>query len=117
MREDPEIEELVKDALEADIAVCPGTLAALEAAAVREAGVRRIRSRFCLVASSLAAVLAIAVFFGNVFLEDSTADGPTEVKNAVGLLCALDGLDEDLVSFSPGEMLQAWQDAPCADLL
>ena len=118
MREDLQIEELVKGAMEADVAVSEKTLRALEKAAAREVASRRnLRSTWLKEGLLVAASLTVVLFFGNVFHQGSASDGMAEVRDAVGLLCAVDGLDEDLTSFPPGEMLLAWQDAPCADLL
>ena len=117
MNEDEEIKGLVKAAMEADAAVGADTLRAIEAYAAQEANARRRRRRLWLGgASSLAAAsVAVVLFFGNVAYRP--ADGMADVRNAIGLLCAADGIDEDLTAFPAGEMLLAWQDAPCADAL
>ena len=113
-----QIEELVKGAMESDVTVSEKMLRALEAAAAHEATARRCRRSTWLKGGLLvAAALTVVLFFGNVFHQGTALDGMAEVRDAVGLLCAVDGLDEDLTSFPPGEMLLAWQDAPCADLL
>ena len=119
MKDDEELVNQVKAALEADVAVSARTLQALEKAAAHGAVARRMRRRAGWGgASALAAAsLTAALFFGNVFRGDSAADGLGEVRDAIGLLCAVDGLDEEVTTFPPGEMLLAWQDAPCADLL
>lgn len=118
MREDLQIEELVKGAMESDVMVSEKTLRALETAAAHEATARRCRRSTWLKGGLLvAAALTVVLFFGNVFHQGTASDGMAEVREAVGLLCAVDGLDEDLTSFPPGEMLLAWQDAPCVDLL
>lgn len=118
MTEDLLIENLVRGALEADVALGEKTLRTLETAAAREAAARRSHRTTWLKGGLLvAASLTVVLFFGNVFRWGTASDGMAEVRDAVGLLCAVDGLDEDLTSFPPGEMLLAWQDAPCADLL
>lgn len=118
MTEDLEIENLVKGALEADVAVGANVLQALESAAVRAAAARRSRWQTWLWGGLLvAASLTVAAVFGNFLFRSTASDGMAGVRDAVGLLCAVDGLDEDLASFPPGEMLLAWQDAPCADWL
>lgn len=118
MREDMEIEALVREAMEANVEVREKTLRTLERAAAQEAAARRSCWPVWLKGGLLvAAALTVVLFFGNVFHHGTVADGMVEVRDAVGLLCAADGMDEDLTSFPPGEMLQALQDAPCADLL
>ena len=118
MREDVEIEELIRVSMEAGVEVGEKTLRALESAAAHEAAARRSRWSAWLKGGLLvAAALTVVLFFGNVFHQGTASDGMAEVRDAVGLLCAVDGLDEDLTSFPPGEMLLAWQDAPCAGLL
>lgn len=118
MTEDRKIENLVREALEADVAVSVKTLQALETAAAHAVAARRIRRPTWLRSGLLvAASLTVALFFGKFLIHGTASDGMAEVRDAVGLLCAVDGLDEDWTSFPPGEMLLAWQDAPCADWL
>ena len=118
MKDDEELVNQVKGALEADAVVNARTLQALEKAAADAAAARRMRRRAGWGGASVlaAASLTVALFFGKVF-HGNSADGLGEVRDAIGLLCAVDGLDEEVTTFPPGEMLLAWQDAPCADLL
>ena len=119
MKDDEELVNQVKSALEADVAVSARVMQTLERAAAHEVAARRMRRRVVWGgASALAAAsLTAALFFGNVICGGSAADGLGEVRDAIGLLCAVDGLDEEVTTFPPGEMLLVWQDAPCADLL
>ena len=119
MKEDVEIARLVRSALEDGVAVKARTLRALETAAAHEVAERRRRRRTWFGGASLlaAASLTMALFFGNALSVGSAASGLSEVRAVIGFLSAVDGLEEDLTSFSPGEMLLAWQDAPCVGLL
>ena len=77
---------------------------------------RRTRSRSLLwgVSTLLAASLAVTVAFC-VMLTPSA--GPS-IGNAIGLLCEMDGLEaDDVREVSDGDLLLAWQEAPCVDLL
>ena len=119
MTEDAALEALVRDAMEEGIGENLGRVRAVEALAAQ--GVRARRSRrliWRVGASALAAasLMAVAVFRALVpGAEASLDDG---VEDAILVLCAVDGIDgEALASATTGEMLLAWQDAPCADLL
>ena len=121
MTEDVELESFVKAALEDGAGVGREALSALTSAAEREAEARRARRSFfrfgapVLLAASLTVALAIRV---TVFGLRDGEFGSSEVKDAIGLLSALDGVETEIPDdATDGERLLAWQEAPCADLL
>lgn len=121
MNEDMSLENVVKAALEADTAMGARRMQALMAAAGREARHRRVRRLFgrwgasALVAASLAAVFGVVTPYVG---KEAPARPAGDLSEAIGLLCELDGVSaESVAAASPGEMLLAWQEAPCADLL
>lgn len=118
--EDTNLVTAVKEALEEGIPETPDGLRDLLAAAAVEAKRRRMRRLFsrwgrpALLAASLSVSLAFFAVFSGGF-KGGPQDGMTD---AIGLLCELDGVEgEGLSAESPGALLLAWQEAPCADLL
>ena len=119
MTEDAALEALVRDAMEEGTGENPGRLRAVEALAARGVRARRLRRLIWRVGATVlaaASLMAVAVFHALVpGAEASRGDG---VEEAILVLCAVDGIDgESLASATTGEMLLAWQDAPCADLI
>lgn len=109
------VEQLVKGAFDGEKGVSPEHLAALKALAAHEAKKRARRRRWAptLLAASLAAALVLGVH-----LADRSDPRPATVKDAIGLLCEIDGISkEELAGKTAGEMLLVWQEAPCRDLL
>ena len=122
MTEDREFESLVKAALEDGIGTDAGEVRSLErlaelAAQERKAGTRRGWPLWGTV-SLLAASLVVAVAFRVLLVSQGRSSGASAFEDTIGLLCELDGIaKEDLAAASDGELLLAWQEAPCADLL
>ena len=122
MTEDRGFESLVKAALEDGIGTDAGEVRSLErlaelAAQERKAGTRRGWPPWGAV-SLLAASLALAVAFRVLLAPQDGSSGASAFEDTIGLLCELDGIaKEDLAATSDGELLLAWQEAPCADLL
>ena len=119
MKEDHEIESLVRASLEENLGLSPDRLRALLATAGREAKRRQARRQLlhwgvpALLAASVAVALGLQLVFSGRTAR--RADGMVET---IGLLCELDGLSpESFAATTPGELLLAWQEAPCADLL
>lgn len=122
MTEDREFESLVKAALEDGIGTDAGEVRSLERLAERTAQERKAGTRrgwpLWGAASLLAASLAVAVAFRALLAPQDGSSGASAFEDAIGLLCELDGIaKEDLAAASDGELLLAWQEAPCADLL
>lgn len=120
--EDIEINAAVKAAFEDGASLNAPRVNAIMAIASRQSHQRKVRRGLLLwgVTSLLAASLAVVVAFqAIVHRGDNVAAGNAEgVKDTIGLLCALDGISaEGLSALSAGELLLAWQEAPCADLL
>ena len=117
--EDVEIERAVKSALEDGVGVSPEVMRRIVAFAECEAKVRRGR-RWLLrgaVPTLLAATVALAVAFP-AWLSVQSGRGEDAVKGAIELLCEMDGVaDSDTEGFTTAELLLAWQEAPCRDLL
>ena len=122
MTEDRGFESLVKAALEDGIGTDAGKVRSLErlarlAAQERKAGTRR-GWPFWGAVSLLAASLALAVAFRALLAPADGSSGASAFEDTIGLLCELDGIaKEDLAATSDGELLLAWQEAPCAGLL
>ena len=119
MKKDAIIEDLAKHALEDGIGgVKAETLQAIMAQASRKIVIRKRCQRISWGISILAAAsLTLLFFFGDVFSAKPPADGLSEVRDALNLLCAVDEINSNLTKLPPEEMLLAWQDAPCATLL
>lgn len=117
MNEDEVVNNLVKSGLEEGVALRPEVLRSLEQFAEREARARRWNWRLWPAGFLVAASLALVVLFRGILPASRPVDDLSEIRNAVGLLCAVDGIEENLSSFPADEMLLAWQDAPCAGLL
>ena len=122
MTEDREFESFVKAALEDGVETDAEKVRALErlaelSAPRREAGPRRGLPLWS-AASLLAASLAVAVAFRVLLAPQDGPPGSSTFEDTIGLLCELDGIaKEDLAATSDGELLLAWQEAPCVDLL
>ena len=117
--EDLEIERAVKSALEDSGGVNTEDLHRIVAFAEREAKVRVTRRRLWRGAAPalLAATVALVVAFQS-WLSVRSGRGEDAVKGAIELLCEMDGFaDSDTVDFTTAELLLAWQEAPCRDLL
>ena len=117
--EDLEIERAVKSALEDGVGVNTEDLCRIVAFAEREAKVRVTRRRLWRGAAPalLAATVALAVAFP-AWLSVQSGRGEDAVKGAIELLCEMDGVaDSDTEGFTTAELLLAWQEAPCRDLL
>ena len=117
--EDIEIERAVKSALEDGVGVDPEEMRRIIAFAEREATVRRGRRWLWrgAVPTLLAAAVALAVVFP-AWLSARSGREENAVKGAIELLCEMDGFAEsDTGSFTTAELLLAWQEAPCRDLL
>ena len=117
--EDSEIERAVKSALEDGVGVNPEEMRRIIAFAEREAKVRRGRRWLWRGVSSalIAAVVSLAAVFP-AWLSARSGRGDETVKGAIELLCEMDGFaDSDTGGFTAAELLLAWQEAPCRDLL
>ena len=117
--EDVEIERAVKSALEDGVGVSPEVMRRIVAFAECEAKVRRGRRWLWrgAVPTLLAAAVALAVVFP-AWLSAWSGREENAVKGAIELLCEMDGLaDSDTGDFTTAELLLAWQEAPCRDLL
>ena len=108
---------VVKAAFEDDVRIDGGNVRSLEriaALAVEERARMRLPWRRFLVASMLAASLALAVVFHIIVSPKASAD-VSGVGSTIDLLCALDGIScESLNATSEEELLLAWQEVPCA---
>lgn len=116
VNEDGGFESFLKEAMESGLALDGERVRELERLAEAVARSRRTRSRSLLwgVSTLLAASLAVTVAFC-VMLTPSA--GPS-IGNAIGLLCEMDGIEaDDVREVSDGDLLLAWQEAPCVDLL
>lgn len=121
MTEDREFGAFVKAALEDGIETDAEKVRALECLAELSAqksgtGLRRGWNPWGVV-SLLAASLAVAVSFCVLQAPQGGSSGASAFEDTIGLLCELDGIaKEDFAAMSDGELLLAWQEAPCADL-
>lgn len=118
MIDDVVLEGSVRRALEEPPCLGSVRLPELQAFAGQVARSRR-RKRWAWQAAGLvAASWAIAVIMSRTLLTTESVEVPV-VDGTIAVLCAMDGLDSsDLAgAASSGELLQAWQDAPCGDLL
>ena len=122
MTEDRGFESLLKAALEDGIKTDDEKVRVLErlaelSAPRRETGPRRGAPLWG-ATSLLAASLAVAVAFRVLLAPQDGRSGADVFEDTIGLLCELDGIaKEDLAAASDGELLLAWQEAPCADFL
>ena len=117
--EDREIERAVKAALEDGGGVNPEEMRRIIAFAEREAKVRRGRRWLWRGAAPalIAAVVSLAAVFP-AWLSARSGRGDETVKGAIELLCEMDGFaDSDTGGFTAAELLLAWQEAPCQDVL
>ena len=117
--EDPEIERVVRSALEDGADVNPGEMCRIVAFAEREAKMRVARRRLWrgTAPALLAATVALVVAFRS-WLSVQPGRGEDAVKGAIELLCEMDGFaDSDTGGGTAAELLQVWQEAPCRDLL
>ena len=122
MTEDRGFESLLKAALEDGIKTDDEKVRVLERLAELSApkGGRSLRRGWNLwgAASLLAASFAVAVAFRVLLAPQDGRSGADVFEDTIGLLCELDGIaKEDLAAASDGELLLAWQEAPCADFL
>ena len=116
VNEDSGFESFVKRAMESGPALDGERVRELERLAEDVARRRRTRRKSLLwgVSTLLAASLAATVAF-RVMLTPSAG---SSVGEAIGLLCEIDGIEaDDVQEVSDGDLLLAWQEAPCADLL
>ena len=116
VNDDNGFESLVRGAMEAGLSFGGGRVGELERLAAAEAQRRKSRRKFLswgvptLLAASLAATVAFRVML--------TPSAGSSVGEAIGLLCEIDGIEaDDVQEVSDGDLLLAWQEAPCADLL
>ena len=117
--ENSEIERAVRSALEDGIGVSPEELHRIVAFAEREAKVRVTRRRLWRGAAPalLAATVALVVAFQS-WLSVRSGLGDDAVKGAIELLCEMDGFaNSNTDGFTAADLLLAWQEAPCRDLL
>ena len=117
--EDVEIERVVKSALEDGVGDSPEVMRRIVAFAECEAKVRR-GGRWLwrgAVPTLLAAAVALAVVFQS-WLSARSGRGEEAVKGAIELLCEMDGFaNSNTDGFTAADLLLAWQEAPCRDLL
>lgn len=116
MKEDESFNSRIRAAMEDGVAVSPQRLGVIVFAAEREAQRRRAWRlvRHWVPVSLLAASVAIAAVVGTMVWGGGGASA-TGVVDAIDLLCELDGVpDEEMVASTPGELLLAWQEEPCA---
>ena len=118
--EDMGLASCVRAAFDEGVAPDAVRLGELKRLAARMAQARRVRRRlFAWGAPLLAASLAAAVAFWTVvFGGGERPQAVPDMTATIGLLCELDGVDSvDFSVASAGEILLAWQEEPCADLL
>ena len=116
VNEDNGFESFVKGAMESGLALDGERVRELErlaeAAAQRRKGWRKSLSWG--VPTLLAASLAATVAFRAMM----TPPAESPIGEAIGLLCEIDGIEaDDVQEVSDGDLLLAWQEAPCMDLL
>ena len=116
VNDDNGFESLVRGAMEAGLSFGGGRVGELERLAAAEAQRRKSRRKFlswgvpALVAASLSATVAVRVVM--------TPSAGSSIGEAIGLLCEIDGIEaDDAQEVSDGDLLLAWQEAPCVDLL
>lgn len=118
--EDPVLNARIRAAFEEDAGLGAARLRELAAAAEREVRRRHVarRVRRWGAAALLAASLVAVFCFRALTSAPASTCATDRLDAAIGLLCELDGiaLDEQ-TKHSAGELLLAWQDAPCAELL
>ena len=120
MNEDLELESAVRTALEENAGLGEAGLRAVLEAAERETKRRRVGRLLWRWAAPalLAASCAVALALGALVWGERPGAAADGVVDAICLLCELDEIPfVDSTDVSPGEMLLAWQEAPCADLL
>lgn len=121
MNEKSTFESVIRTALEENEGLNPGCLHALETAAAEAARKRRARVAFFRWGAPFlaAAAITVALVFRATFMTGKpTGSGRPGVGDAIGLLCELDGIEAGtLESGSTEDLLIAWLDAPCANLL
>lgn len=120
MNEDLELESAVRTALEENAGLGEAGLRAVLEAAERETKRRRVGRLLWRWAAPalLAASCAVALALGSLVWGERPGAAADGVADAICLLCELDEIPfVDSTDVSPGEMLLAWQEAPCADLL
>ena len=116
VNEDNGFESLVKGAMESGLALDGERVRELERLAEAVARRRRARRKFLSwgVSTLLAASLSVTVAFRVMM----TPPAESPIGEAIGLLCEIDGIEaDDVQEVSDGELLLAWQEAPCRDLL
>ena len=121
MKEKNTLQSLVRSSLEDGAAVSPRCLRTIEEEARQAVRVRTRRPLFLRWGAPLlaAASLTVALAFRSVLspLGGSDSDRP-DLADAIDLLCELDGISSDNLNASTTEeLLIAWLDAPCAELL
>ena len=115
VNEDGGFESFVKGAMESGPALDGERVSELERLAEDVARRRRARRKFLSwgVSTLLAASLSVTVAFRVMMPSAGSSIG-----DAIGLLCEMDGIEADNVQeVSDGDLLLAWQEAPCMDLL
>lgn len=119
MKEKSTLQSLVRSALEDGAAVSPRCLRTIEEEARQAVRARTRRPLFLRWGAPLlaAASLAVALAFRSL-LSPLGGSGRPDLADTIGLLCELDGINSDNLNASTTEeLLIAWLDAPCAELL
>lgn len=112
-----DFEVFVKNALEAGATVDAKRLDVIAEIAAHEA-VKRRKHRFLMRFGSVSLAAAVLIFALVLNVTISNRGNTADVSDVIGLLCETDGIAEDEIGeASAGEILLAWQDAPCVNLL
>lgn len=116
VNEDNGFESFVKGAMESGLALDGERVRELERLAEAVAQRRRTWRKSLLwgVPTLLAASLVVTVAFRGMMMPSAGSS----IGDAIGLLCEMDGIEaDDVQEVSDGDLLLAWQEAPCVDLL
>ena len=116
--ENPALQERIRAAFEEGAGIDAAGLAALADAAGQATRRRRIRRLVCRWGAAALLAASVAAAFCFRALTTTPACGTNGLDAAICLLCEIDGLSTgEMAGLSAGEMLLAWQDAPCMDIL